>query len=189
MLGWESGSSPLLSVVIPVFNVEGYLDRCIKSVKRQNYPNMEIILVDDGSIDSSGMMCDAYAERDDRIKVIHKENGGLVSARKAGLRETAGEYITYVDSDGWIEKDMYCEMLVIMRDLDVDIVTSGFIRDYGTYCVVQGERISPGLYEKGNLEEQFLNHMIEKEVFFQPNITFAVVNKIYKKELLMQCQA
>ena len=89
----------LISVVIPVYNVENYLDRCIESVMRQTYETLEIILIDDGSSDNSGAICDAYVETDKRIKVIHQCNGGLSSARNTGINEANGEYITFVDSD------------------------------------------------------------------------------------------
>lgn len=98
---------PLLSVIVPVYNVEKYLIRCVRSIQAQTYPNLEIILVDDGSPDRSGVMCDELAADDNRIRVIHKRNGGLSSARNAGLDSMRGEYVAFVDSDDWIEPDMY----------------------------------------------------------------------------------
>ncbi len=100
----------LISVIVPVYNVEKYLDRCMKSILQQTYHRLEIILVDDGSTDASAAMCDAYARRDSRIRVVHKQNGGLSDARNAGLELAAGDYIGYVDSDDWIEPDMYACM-------------------------------------------------------------------------------
>ena len=97
----------LISVIIPVYNVELYLRRCIDSVIKQTYKNLEIILVDDGSTDKSGEICDEYASLDNRISVIHKENGGLSSARNAGLKNAHGEYFGFVDSDDAIVEDMY----------------------------------------------------------------------------------
>ena len=89
----------LISVVIPVYNVETYLDACVRSVMKQTYSNIEIILVDDGATDNSGEMCDFYAKEDSRVKVIHKDNGGLSDARNCGIEVTKGEFITFVDSD------------------------------------------------------------------------------------------
>ena len=95
------------SVIVPIYKVEEYLHRCIDSIINQTYTNLEIILVDDGSPDNCPMICDEYAKKDSRIRVIHKKNGGLSDARNAGLEIATGEYIGFVDSDDWIHKDMY----------------------------------------------------------------------------------
>ena len=100
-------NNPLISVIVPVYNVEKYLDRCVESIVNQTYTNLEIILVDDGSPDNCPQMCDAWAEKDSRIKVIHKENGGVSSARNAGIDSATGEYIGFVDSDDTIDENMY----------------------------------------------------------------------------------
>ena len=100
----------LISVIVPVYNVEAYLDRCMYSVLNQTYQNLEILLIDDGSTDGSPALCDAYAAKDRRIKVLHKPNGGLSDARNAGLALAQGAYIGYVDSDDWIESDMYASL-------------------------------------------------------------------------------
>lgn len=117
--------TPLLSVIVPVYNVEDYLGRCVESILAQTYKNLEIILVDDGAKDSSGAICDAYAQKDRRIQVIHKENGGLSSARNAGLDMATGTYIAFVDSDDWIEPDAYENMLKVAQKLDVKLVCGG----------------------------------------------------------------
>ena len=95
-----------VSVIVPIYKVEPYLDQCVQSIVNQTYKNLEIILVDDGSPDNSPAMCDAWAEKDNRIRVIHKENGGFSSARNAGLDAATGDYIQFVDSDDWILPDM-----------------------------------------------------------------------------------
>ena len=97
----------LISVIVPVYDVEKYLDRCVESIVNQTYQNLEIILVDDGSPDNCPAMCDNWAEKDSRIKVIHKKNGGLSDARNAGMEIVTGEFIGFVDSDDWIEPEMY----------------------------------------------------------------------------------
>lgn len=117
--------TPLLSVIVPVYNVEKYVGRCVDSILAQTYENLEVILVDDGATDSSGTVCDAYAAKDCRVLVIHKENGGLSSARNAGLDICRGEYIAFVDSDDWIEPDAYKNMLAVAWDLDVKLVCGG----------------------------------------------------------------
>ena len=96
-----------ISVIVPIYKVENYLNRCVESIRKQTYRNLEIILVDDGSPDACGEMCDRYAQEDSRIRVIHKENGGLSDARNAGIEVPAGEYIAFIDSDDWIDDKMY----------------------------------------------------------------------------------
>ena len=101
----------LLSVIVPVYNVENYLSRCVDSILSQSGVTLEVLLVDDGSTDASGKICDSYAARDDRVKVIHKENGGLSSARNTGLDRASGDYVTFVDSDDYLEPEAYGPML------------------------------------------------------------------------------
>lgn len=114
--------SDLVSVIVPVYNVEKYLARCLDSIINQTYTNLEIILVDDGSKDSSGQICDEYAAKDQRIKVIHKQNGGLSSARNAGLDIASGSYIEFVDSDDWIDKDTVKENLELIINENSNVV-------------------------------------------------------------------
>lgn len=118
-------NAPKISVIIPVYMVEPYLCRCVDSVLAQTYKNLEIILVDDGSPDNCGAICDEYARRDARIKVIHKENGGLSDARNAGLDVCTGEYIAFVDSDDWIEPNMYEKLLSYAEEHDAQIAVGG----------------------------------------------------------------
>ena len=115
----------LISVVVPVYKVEEYLDECIQSIINQSYSNLEIILVDDGSPDNCPAMCDRYAAQDSRIKVVHKQNGGLSDARNAGIRVATGAYIGFVDSDDWIEGDMYEVLLGAIQEHNADIAEIG----------------------------------------------------------------
>ena len=101
----------LVSVVVPVYNVEKYLNRCVESIVNQTYKNLEIILVDDGSLDNCPVMCDEWAKKDNRIKVIHKKNGGVSSARNAGIDKSNGKYISFIDPDDYIEENMYFLMI------------------------------------------------------------------------------
>lgn len=180
---------PLLSVIVPIYNVETYLNRCIESILQQTYSNLEVILVDDGSTDSSGKICDFYAMKDDRVKAIHKKNGGSVSARKEGLAAARGEYAAFVDSDDWIEKNMYAELMPLIYNQDADMVTSGCIRDYGTHCVVQKERIMSGVYEGDSLKRNVWEKMISTVAFFESRITPHLVDKIFKRRLVMEFHA
>ena len=112
-----------ISIIVPIYNVEKYLDKCIKSIVNQSFKNLEIILVDDGSLDNCPAICDEWTKKDYRIKVIHKENGGLSDARNAGLSVASGDYIAFVDSDDYIEPDMYEKLLKVAIDNNCDIVS------------------------------------------------------------------
>ena len=118
----------LISVIVPIYNVEKYLEKCIKSIINQTYKNLEIILVDDGSPDNCGKICDEFAERDKRIKVIHKENGGLSDARNFGLNVASGDYISFVDSDDYINEKMYEILFSEIKKNDSDIVFCDYIK-------------------------------------------------------------
>lgn len=123
--------APLISVIVPVYKVEAYLDRCVQSIVDQTYRNLEIILVDDGSPDNCGAMCDAWAEKDSRIKVIHKENGGGARARNIGLEYASGQYIGFVDSDDFIAPEMYQYLYQLHRKTQCDIAECGYSIVYG----------------------------------------------------------
>lgn len=121
---------PLVSVVIPIYNVETYLHQCLDSVVNQTFGNLEIILVDDGSIDGCGAICDEYAGKDSRFRVLHTDNRGLASARNTGLEAATGEYIFYIDSDDWIEPVTIESLLSTAEDYDADIVAAGRSVEY-----------------------------------------------------------
>ena len=114
--------NPLISVIIPVYKVEPYLRQCVDSILSQTYTNLEVILVDDGSSDHCPAICDSYATQDSRVRVIHKTNGGLSDARNAALEVCTGDYIAFVDSDDWIEPEMYTDMMDLMQKQKLDIV-------------------------------------------------------------------
>ncbi|MBR3242847.1 MAG: glycosyltransferase [Parasporobacterium sp.] len=118
----------MISVIIPVYNVEKYLNKCIRSVVEQTYKNLEIILVDDGSPDQCGAICDKWAERDERIRVIHKANGGLSDARNAGLDAATGAYVGFVDSDDYIHPEMYRRLYEKIKEYGADLAICGFER-------------------------------------------------------------
>lgn len=177
---------PLISVIVPIYNVESYVERCIESIQNQTYGNLEIILVDDGSTDQSGEICDEYAMNDSRIRVIHKKNGGLVSARKTGIQEAKGVYATYVDGDDWIEPNMYEELIYQIKSADV--IVSGLIRDYDNYILYEKNRIPDGYYRANELRDQIYQTMIYTGKFFERGILTHVWNSLYKKELLLKNQ-
>lgn len=122
-----SEKQPLISVIVPIYKVEQYLNRCVQSIVDQTYKNLEIILVDDGSPDNSPAMCDAWAEKDDRVQVVHKKNGGVSSARNAGLDAANGAYIGFVDGDDYIEPDMYAQLLQAIQKDSSDMAVCGIL--------------------------------------------------------------
>lgn len=162
----------MISVIVPIYNVEKYLSKCIESIINQTYKDLEIILVDDGSTDSSGKICDEFATKDNRIKVIHKNNGGVSSARNQGLDKANGDYIAFVDSDDYIEKDMYEKMINIINKYGVDIVSCN-------YNHVNG-KIEP--FFSLDKDEYIDNktELIEK-IFQYKNYDMILFNKLYKK--------
>lgn len=121
---------PLISVIVPIYKVESYLDRCVQSIVDQTYENLEIILVDDGSPDNCPAMCDAWAAKDGRVQVIHKENGGVSSARNAGLDMATGSYITFADADDWLEPAAVAILLEQAVSTGADIVVGNYYFDY-----------------------------------------------------------
>lgn len=120
---------PLISIIVPIYKVEPYLRKCVDSILAQTYRNLEIILVDDGSPDGCGAICDEYAVKDPRIRVIHKKNGGLSDARNAGLDICTGKYIAFVDSDDWIEPHMYQTLLALLEHFGADMAFGGVADD------------------------------------------------------------
>ena len=115
----------LISIIVPVYNIKEYLPRCVDSLREQTYPNIEILLVDDGSTDGTGALCDELAAKDERIRVFHKENGGSSSARNIGLSKAQGEYIGFVDSDDYVEPDMYECLYRALQEQDAQIAQVG----------------------------------------------------------------
>lgn len=177
-----------LSVVVPVYNVEKYLSRALDSILQQTYPVYEVICVDDGSTDSSLDILHEYAKKDSRIKVIHKENGGSTSARKAGLEKVSGTYTAFVDSDDFIELMMYEEMMALAVRNQADLVTSGFIRDYGNSITINNEKIRSGTYNADLMEADIFPSLIDTNSFYRTSISPSLCNKIFRTELLKKIQ-
>lgn len=164
----------LVSVIVPVYNVEQFLPRCVDSLLAQTYDNLEILLVDDGSKDSSGSICDAYAAKDSRIRVIHKENGGLSSARNAGLDVAKGDFIAFLDSDDWIEPEAYETMLDLAEKYDVKLVCAG---RYDVY----GEERTLGLCPEW--EEKISGEELAGRIFRWDHCDSAAWDKLYHRSL------
>lgn len=136
-MGQEVSVQDLISIIVPVYNTEKYLDRCIQSVLAQTYTNWELLLIDDGSTDSSGEICDKYAVRDSRIRVFHKTNEGVSATRNYGVNRIHGEYVIHADSDDWIEPEMLHDMHQKIQDADADLVICDYFEDYTNNLTTQ----------------------------------------------------
>ncbi|WP_318505185.1 glycosyltransferase family 2 protein [Bacillus sp. T3] len=129
---------PKISIIVPVYNVEKYIHKCVDSILNQTFQDFELILVDDGSPDNCGFICDDFAQKDKRVKVVHKQNGGLSTARNAGMDIAEGEYIGFVDSDDWIEPDMYELLFNLCVENDCEIANCSSIIYFTNKTVVNG---------------------------------------------------
>lgn len=174
----------LISVIVPVYNVEQYLEKCIDSILNQTYKNLQIILVDDGSTDKSGLICDAYKNRDGRVEVIHRCNGGSVRARNDGLKLAKGRYVGFVDGDDWIEEVMYEEMLENIIQTGADYVHTGAI--YETEGSTRVDcRFETMIIENPRTNIELFKGIIgaHKDIFLNRGIT----SKLFKRELITEC--
>ena len=174
---------PKVSVVVPVYNAEKYLQECVGSILNQTLSDLELILVDDGSTDSSPALCDQYAAQDTRVKVIHKANGRAASARNAGLRTATGEYVAFVDSDDWISPDMYEKML----QTGADVTLCDYVR-------FQGEKefpftqpnVAAGFYNKAQIREKIYPHLVMDGIEYP--ITISNWAMLIKRDIIVKNQ-
>lgn len=173
-----------IGIIVPIYNVEKYLKECIQSVLRQSYGDFELILVDDGSTDCSRAICDEYKDQDKRVKVIYKTNGGLVSARKAGLAICEADYVMYLDGDDWIDADMLESMVSVIEDRSIDVVISNIKREINGRLESGPLHFKDGLYTKRALEETVYSKLICWEPFYEPGILPSLCGKLYRTELL-----
>ena len=162
----------MISIIVPIYNVEKYVGECIESIINQAYKDLEIILVDDGSTDGSGIICDKYARHDSRIHVIHKTNGGLSDARNAGIEQAHGDWLGFVDGDDFLHKNMYADLYSCIRSTDGDIAVCSF---FPTKCYVEDWE-----YDKNDEISVFSGG----EALCNLNIVqVSACNKLYRKEL------
>jgi glycosyltransferase involved in cell wall biosynthesis len=170
----------LVTIIIPIYGVELYLKQCIESVLSQTYQNLQIILVNDGSKDKCGEICDYYATKDTRIQVIHKQNEGLVNARKSGLAIAQGEFVTFVDGDDWVGKNFIYNLIQPSIKYDVDFTIAGFIREfYGKEDIIL-PKLPIGYHTTENLANTILPNSIYNGIFFQHGISTYVWNKLFR---------
>ncbi|MDO4269907.1 MAG: glycosyltransferase family 2 protein [Eubacteriales bacterium] len=169
---------PAISVIVPVYNVAPYLRRCLDSILAQTYSSLELILVDDGSLDDSGDICDEYAERDVRVRVFHKTNGGASSARNHGTSKVRGAYLMYVDSDDYIEHDMVACQLELAKKHHADIVCCGYLIEGGREKADQGH----GKAFETNWTE-ISPYLLQGELFYT-----SLCNKLYSRRMIPYLQ-
>lgn len=178
----------LISIIIPVYNTEAYLEQCVLSVMEQTYENIEIILVDDGSYDQSGLLCDQLAKRDNRISVISKKNEGLLSARRTGVRAARGEYISFVDSDDWIEQDMMQYFVDKLKEHELDIVAGAVIWEMysGRKKWKEKNELHEGIYHEERLQKEFYPYMLHYAGNYKFGILQYLCGKLFKKEIIQK---
>lgn len=174
----------LISIIVPIYNAENYLEKSISSILSQTYQNLQIILVDDGSVDSSLAVCRKYALLDKRIEIIHQENGGVVAARKTGICAAKGEMISWVDADDWIEPDWIESLVNIWTDTKADIVSAAHFHDIGEDRIKVENKLPEGIYRKKDI----LPQMIYNGNFFEYGIQPHLYTKLIRREILLKTQ-
>lgn len=177
----------IISIVVPVYNIYEYLEKCIKSLIEQTYKNIQIILVDDGSNDGSSEICDKYAKIDARITVIHQNNAGALCARKIGTKMAIGRYVLYVDGDDWIEKDRIEKFAHVGFEQDVDMVyMNGMIREYTNGSELCLPDIKEGLYIENQIKEEIIKKIVDLKNFYIENFRCGFCSFGIKKELIQK---
>lgn len=167
----------LISIIVPVYNAEAFLEKCVTSLMRQTYPNIEIILVDDGAKDGSPALCDAYAQQDRRVVVIHQENAGVSCARNAGLARASGKYVMFVDSDDWVDEHIAEKLYTALSQRQADMAVCSY------YAAVAEDRFEPLVYEPVFIEDdvhmaQYLNSM------WGQSLTNAPWGTLYRRDMV-----
>lgn len=180
----------LISIIVPIYNVEDYLPQCVESILNQTYQKIEVILVDDGSRDSSATIIDKYAEKDNRVIIVHKENGGLVSARKSGLQLAKGQYVVYVDGDDWIESNRIDNLVKNGLNRNPDMVyMNGYRMDYGYCTKIKRSNIDEGHYfGKESIREKIIYELSDSKHCFDNNVFPAMWMWAVKKNLMQEIQ-
>ena len=174
----------MISIIVPVYKVEEYINQCVDSIVNQTYKDLEIILVDDGSPDNCPKICDEYAQKDNRVKALHKKNGGLMSARQAGLRIATGEYVGFVDGDDWIEPNMYEKFAYLIDKYKPDMAMCEFLYSYPERDEKSSQLPEKEFYDKTALENEIYPKLLFKPPYYNYGINPCCWSKLYKKELL-----
>ena len=167
----------LISAIVPVYNVEKYLYRCVDSILKQTYENFELILIDDGSPDNCSQMCDELSEKDSRIKVIHQENQGLSAARNSGIKIAKGNYLTFIDSDDWISNTMFEDLINLIKEKNADISICNFIVTDGNAIYKKNTKAEEKLYSKDEFMKIILRVNSNRCIHY-------AWGKLYKKDVI-----
>lgn len=175
----------LISVIVPVYNVEKYLHQCLDSILAQTYINLEVILVDDGSKDNSGIICDEYADKDLRCRVIHKQNAGLGMARNSGMEIMSGEYVTFVDSDDWIDSELIENLHRAMIKWNVDFCKSGFIR-FREDTKLKTVHYMEEYFSGDEARKKLLPRMIGSSPSQHDSVEMCVCGALYKTKIIKE---
>jgi glycosyltransferase involved in cell wall biosynthesis len=178
----------LVSIVVPVYNSVAFLDKCVQSIVNQTYKQIEVILVNDGSTDTSGEVCDKYATIDCRIKVIHKQNGGLVSSRRAGISASTGEYVLYIDGDDWIEPELIQRYMEQVQQHNADIVVSSHKVNLEGRAEALANTLPAGVYNRNRLAAEVYPKMMYTGKFSQFGIFSYSWGKLYRRDILIDNQ-
>ncbi|MEE6646637.1 glycosyltransferase [Limosilactobacillus pontis] len=176
----------LVSVIIPVYNVKKYLSKCISSVINQTYSNLEIILVDDGSTDGSGIMCDSFAQLDNRVKVIHKSNTGLGLSRNSGLKIANGDYVCFIDSDDYIKETMINHLAYNLKQSNSDAVIGGYTRVSETGDKLYSKKYTFNVYSGDSVKKELLPKLIGSSPYKRDSIKMAVWNVLFSMKIIKQ---
>ena len=181
---------PLVSVVVPIYNAEKYLTECIESIINQNYENIEIVLVNDGSQDGSLAICEKYYKKDGRIRIIDQVNKGVTYSRKKGTIEAKGDYILYIDGDDWIDRDMINSMVSIAIKYDTDLVSTELRYKYqdGRADKIGIDFFDEGLYIKDQLDTNIFPYMIWNRIENKQGMICCMVNKLFKRNIMLEVQ-
>ena len=182
----SSSDFPYLSVIVPIYDVEDYLEGCIESIITQSYTNIEIILVDDGAKGREPEICDSYAEKDSRIKVIHKKNEGLIEARKTGLKNATAYYVTFVDGDDYIAHDYYEKMMQLVIAESPDLVSVSYTWVNNNHKEIKLQSIGSGIYEGDKLLDLYHNMNCYHNDYYNRGLMPSTCLKIYKTGMLRQ---
>lgn len=176
----------LISVIVPVYNVEKYIDKCLESIRNQTYKNIEIILVDDESPDNCSQICDNYAKIDNRIKVIHKKNAGLGLARNSGLDAATGEFVAFVDSDDYISLDRFDSMIKLIYESNSDVCLEGACREYNGVTDIIPNIFAGKCFEGEEISSTLLPALIGADQFDDNYLGVSVWRGLYKRSLIEQ---